>query len=150
MAQVNKIVFRPYSITDKEDCLSIFDANCPAFFAPNERDDYARFLDADPDGYEVCVLDDEVLGAFGLVDNCEQNKSLNWILLNPHSHGHGIGSAIMGRIIDLGRASGQAFVTIAASHKSAPFFAKFGAVETATIESGWGEGMDRVDMVLQL
>jgi hypothetical protein len=62
----------------------------------------------------------------------------------------GIGSAIMSRITRLGRASGVRCVSIAASHKSAPFFAKFGATALNSIENGWGQGMHRVDMELRL
>ena len=32
-----KAPFRPYSSADREACLANFDANCPAFFAPDER-----------------------------------------------------------------------------------------------------------------
>ena len=40
------VTFRSYVSTDKSVCLKLFDANCPEFFAPNERVDYAEFLDA--------------------------------------------------------------------------------------------------------
>ncbi len=33
----------------------LFDANCPEFFAPNERLDYAEFLDSNLLGYELCL-----------------------------------------------------------------------------------------------
>jgi hypothetical protein len=36
--------FRSYEITDRADCLRLFDENCPEFFAPNEREDYVAFL----------------------------------------------------------------------------------------------------------
>lgn len=145
------VTFRPYCPTDKLVCLGLFDANCPAFFAPNERLDYARFLDANRLSYELCLVGGQVVGAFGLVGTgLEHKKSLKWILLNPRSQKMGIGSAIMGRISTLARTSGVSLVTIAASHKSAPFFAKFGAVEVAVIDNGWGRGMHRVDMELRL
>ncbi|AOW13827.1 acetyltransferase [Hydrogenophaga crassostreae] len=142
--------FTPYSPTDKLACLGLFDANCPAFFAPNERLDYEGFLDGNPLNYELCLIDGRIAGAFGLMGDGLQAKSLNWILLDPGSHGKGIGSAIMMRITDGGRASGVSLVTIAASHKSAPFFAKFGAAERSTIEDGWGPGMHRIDMELRI
>ena len=144
------ITFRPYSPIDKLVCLGLFDANCPEFFAPNERLDYTSFLDANRLSYELCLVEGEILGAFGLVGNGLQHKSLNWILLNPHSHGMGIGSAIMDRVSTLARTSGVSLVTIAASHKSAPFFAKFGAIEVSVIDNGWGPDMHRVDMELRL
>jgi GNAT superfamily N-acetyltransferase len=142
--------FRPYSVSDRAACLAIFDANCPAYFAPNERDDYEAFLDANPATYEVCIVNDVVAGAFGLTGDDVQRKSLNWILIDPSLQGCGIGSAIMDRVVAIGRDSGWSFLDIAASHKSAPFFARFGAVIETVVEDGWGPGMTRVNMVLDL
>jgi len=141
--------FRPYSRTDKEACLAIFDANCPTFFAPNERADYKSFLDDGPNGYEVCEVSSRVVAAFGLISD-KKGLALNWIMLDPGSQGLGIGSVIMKRVISLGVASQSPVMKIAASQKSAPFFARFGAVVTMLTEEGWGPGMDRVDMELHL
>ena len=150
MTQPEIISFRPYSTDDRKACLGIFDANCPAFFAPNERNDFEKFLDANPDGYEVCVVNEQVAGAFGLFGNHERRKSLNWILIDPELQGMGIGSAIIERIVGLGRDLELRLLNIAASHKSAPFFAKFGAVTVSVVENGWGPSMNRVDMELHL
>lgn len=144
------IIFRPYASADRSVCLGLFDASCPEYFAPNERIDYAEFLDANPFGYELCLTEDKVAGAFGLSEHGLQQKSLNWILLNPHSQGLGIGSVIMSRISAVALDSGASLINIAASHKSSPFFAKFGAIEIAHIDNGWGSGMHRVDMELRL
>ena len=140
--------FRPYREADREDCLSLFDANCPTFFLPNERREYQQFLDHVPDGYEVCEIGERVVAAFGLISRGNAGLSLNWIMLHPESQGIGIGSAIMKRIIALGRATPSKRIDIAASQKSAPFFARFGAVAAARTKDGWGPGMDRVDMEL--
>jgi len=145
-----KIGFRPYCTADNQACIDMFDANCPEFFAPNERDEYERFLEEAPDGYEVCEVDGRILGAFGLLGDDKNNKGLNWILLDPQSQGIGIGSKIMERVIHLGRVSETRVVRISASQKSAPFFARFGATAASTTGDGWGPGMDRVDMVLPL
>lgn len=134
------IIFRSYASADKAVCLGLFDANCPEFFAPNERVDYAEFLDANPFDYELCLTEDKVAGAFGLSEHGLQQKSLNWILLNPRSQRLGIGSVIMSRISAVALDSGASLINIAASHKSSPFFAKFGAIEIATIDNGWGVG----------
>ncbi|MFT7686710.1 MAG: hypothetical protein ACI9FB_002056 [Candidatus Azotimanducaceae bacterium] len=144
------ISFRPYTPFDKPVCLALFDKNCPAFFAPNERLDYTSFLDANRRKYELCLVEGEIVGAFGLIGRGLQRKSLHWILLSPNSHGMGIGSSIMDRVSTLARTSEVRLITIAASHKSAPFFARFGAIEVSTIENGWGPGMHRVDMELRL
>jgi GNAT superfamily N-acetyltransferase len=91
-----------------------------------------------------------VVGAFGLIGDDVQRQSLNWILIDPSLQGFGIGSAIMDRVVTIGRDSGLSLLDIAASHKSAPFFAKFGAVIETVIEDGWGPGMTRENMELYL
>jgi len=98
----------------------------------------------------LCLTEDKVTGAFGLSEHGLQQKSLNWILLNPRSQGLGIGSVIMSRISAVALDSGASLINIAASHKSSPFFDKFGAIEIAHIGNGWGSGMHRVDMELRL
>ena len=144
------VIFRSYSRSEREACLSLFDANCPEYFAPNERNDYANFLDTNPAGYELCIVNDQVVGAFGLIGNNTLRRNLKWIMLNPQSQGLGIGSAVMARVSTLAIAAKLEAVDIAASHKSAPFFAKFGAVTTGIIQDGWGPGMHRVDMALSI
>ena len=61
------INFRSYALQDRDDCLGLFDNNCPEFFAVNEREDYTGFLNSLPSGYEVCILNDVIVGAYGLV-----------------------------------------------------------------------------------
>ncbi len=143
--------FRAYAPTDFERCMEIFDENCPEFFAPNERSEFADFLEASPRGYEVCELDGRVVGAFGVVADRSAEAGalgsellhLRWIMIHPEAQGRGVGSAVMDRVERIADARP---VRIAASHRSAPFFARFGAEELTTTEDGWGPGMHRVDM----
>ncbi len=140
--------FRPYQPADRPACLALFDENCPEYFALNERDDYAAFLDHRAENYLVCVLADRLVGAYGLYPVNGGGAALHWILLSPSVHGMGLGSIIMNRLVGQVRAGGLLPLLISASHKSAPFFARFGAVETSTTPDGWGPGMHRVEMQL--
>ena len=140
--------FRAYRTVDESECLALFDANCPAFFAPNEREDYQTFLRDDVRRYEVCLIGDRLVGAFGVLPSPTGSLALRWILLSPNVQGLGIGSAIMARVLDVVRTHGGGPLQIAASHKSAPFFSKFSARQVAVTPDGFGPGMHRVDMVL--
>ena len=142
-------VFRRYTNRDADACLAIFDANCPDYFAPNERADFAAFLAGHPEGYELCLLNGTPVGAYGL---SVQNRvgTLNWILIAPSAHGAGVGSAIMRRVLKRGEAHDLSCVKIAASHKSKGFFSKFAARTLTTVEDGWGPGMHRVDMEIPM
>ena len=97
-------------------------ANCPEFFADNERDDYAGFLDAEHAGYEVGEVDGDVVAAFGLLTDDANERRLCWIMLDPAAKGSGLGALIMNRVIDAGQESQAPSISIAASHRSAPFF----------------------------
>ena len=145
-----EVNFRSYQLQDKQACLKIFDENSPKFFAANEYSDYADFLDTNPIGYEVCILDNSIVGAFGLIGVTSVYKSINWIMISPNSHGLGVGSLFMKRAISLANDHKLNHIKIAASHLSAPFFAKYGAISIGEIENGWGPNMHRVDMELHL
>ncbi|MGH7702968.1 MAG: GNAT family N-acetyltransferase, partial [Gemmatimonadales bacterium] len=139
--------FRNYQAADRDACLGLFDANCPAFFAPNERADYLEFLSS-VDGYQLCLLSDRIVGGYGLLPAGAGSLALRWILLAPTAQGRGLGSIIMARVMETLRARQATSLYIGASHKSAPFFARFGASELTTTLDGWGPGMHRVDMTL--
>lgn len=143
------VTFRPYEKSDCEACLTIFDANCPEFFGPNEREDYEQFLDELSDGYEVCEVEGKVSGAFGLLGDKEE-KRLCWILISPELQNAGVGSKMMEHLLRQGRATRTRTIGIAASQISAPFFARFGAKNIATTPDGFAPGLDRVDMILLL
>lgn len=141
--------FRPYRPGDRPACLALFDANCPRFFAANERASYEQFLDEAPAGYEVCLLERQVAGAFGVL-SAPQGLCLRWILLAPEAQGKGLGRAIMNRVTEAAGAQQDGALHIAASQESAPFFARFGAREINRTTDGWGPGMHRIDMLLKV
>lgn len=144
------ISFRFYTAQDREACLTIFDENCPEFFALNERVDYAAFLDSNPLEYEVCIVDGAIVGAYGLLGKESEWRDLNWILISSKVQGVGIGSEFINRVVSMGKTAKLTGIKIAASHLSAPFFAKHGALPIREIENGWGIDMHRIDMELKL
>ena len=144
------VSFRDYLPGDLARALEIFEANCPEFFAPDERAEYLEFLTTRPAGYQVATVAGRVVGAFGLIGADPGRRRLNWILIDPASQGSGIGSAIMERVVATARAAGVRLVEIAASHRSDPFFARFGARLVTVTPDGWGPGMHRHDMELEV
>ncbi len=142
--------FRPYNSEDHDRCFALFDANCPEFFAPNERADYQQFLTEHAANYEVCELDGDIAGGFGFLVEPDGTASLRWILIDPGLQGQGAGTAMMERLHSHASEHGVESINIGASHKSAPFFARFGATVVKEIENGWGPHMHRVDMTLSV
>jgi N-acetylglutamate synthase-like GNAT family acetyltransferase len=128
----------------------LFDENCPESFAPNERSDYESFLDEVPDGYELCISSEVVIAAYGLIGKDSTHRSLNWIMISPRFQGAGLGSVIMNQVKKLANKESLSTINIAASHLSQRFFKKYGAKIVKEQPNGWGPGMHRIDMVLNL
>ena len=145
------ISFRDFQPADIDSCLALFDLNSPAFFAPNERQDYFQFLEWVKHGYFLGMLDQAIVATYGLYFTADKTRAqLAWIIVSPHLQGSGIGSEMMHRVLSKARAECAKVLEIKASHLSAPFFAKFGAVGDPLIPDGWGKGMHRIDMNLPL
>ena len=151
MTSHSKIKFRPYSYRDRAACLQIFDANCPDFFAPNELTDFEQYLAGIPAAYRVCVHQHNIVGAFGAeLDQGHNRGRITWIMIEPSAQGSGVGSQMMNYALEILRQYKVSNADIAASHKLAAFFKRYGAIELQRISDGWGPGMDRVDMELAL
>ena len=143
--------FTKYDRSNFDNCLELFNDNCPQYFADNERDDYIGFLKANPLDYFVGEAGNTIASAFGITKIQGMSRSrLSWILVSPTYKGSGIGMAMMNYAKDTALAQRSSAIDIAASHLSAPFFAKFGAKVISTTDNGWGPGMHRVDMELSL
>ena len=139
-----------FRAANKMAVLSIFDKNCPEYFAPNERDDLIEFMGQYADGYRVCVHEDNIVGAFGLYEKEHKDSRLQWILLDPIAQGIGIGSQIMRDVFKQANEKSIKTIQIATSHVSYKFFEKHGAKIISEIENGWGPGMHQVHMEIQL
>ena len=142
-----QLEFVDFSRDKQPQCLGLFDLNCPDFFAPNERQEYQDFLQQADGAYQLGFLQDELVAAFGLGPGTSSDRArIQWIMVHPARKGQGVGSQMLAHARSRAVAGGAAVVDIAASHLSAPFFARAGAREVSYQENGWGEGMHRVDM----
>ena len=149
--QDDNLTFRKYVNSDCNSCLSLFDQNCPKFFAENERTDFEEYLSTSCEHYEVGIRANEVVAAFGFSSDLGTGRGrISWIMVSPFIQGGDVGSRIMNRVLELAKGCQVAVIDIAASHISAPFFAKFGAKEVKITQDGWGLGMHKVDMELLL
>lgn len=145
-----------------DDCLHLFDENCPTFFAINERQDYLKFLDSNPSQYYLVKLrkakqEGGIVSGFGLMfehniadRNSSRRGRLSWMLVMREAHRMSIGSSMMEYGIKTAKEQSLVAIDIAASHLSAPFFSRFGACTLCKIPNGWGEGMHKVDMEIVL
>ena len=141
--------FRQYAAADHAACMALFESNCPEFFAPYERRDYTEYLADSPKDYVVCQAGEKIIGAYGTCFNHDDERGhLSWILIDPNAQGSGVGTQMVERVLTYFQSENVDVIEIAASQKSAPFFARFGAVEVSRTVEGWGPGLDRVEMEL--
>ncbi len=145
------IRFSDYNAKHYRECLELFDENCPRYFAVNEKEDYIEFLKSEPSSYLVGSVGSLLVSAFGLTPEPTTPRGrLTWILVHPKSKGNGIGAQMMSIVKNVASEKNFTAIDIAASHLSAPFFKKYGAVELNKILNGWGENMHRIDMEIKL
>jgi N-acetylglutamate synthase-like GNAT family acetyltransferase len=143
---------RPFQSSDTEACLALFDQNCPDFFAPNERAEFAEYLQHQGQEYWLYEHEGQVISAFGMhLDETEHSAHINWIMAAKNHHHSGIGKTMMREaILRAENYPTLRIIHISASQHSAPFFACFDAVQKSIQENGWGPRMHRVEMELSL
>lgn len=143
--------FLQYNAFYFDRCLELFDENCPKYFAENEKDDYTSFLKGCPLDYFVGVNRGCVISAFGIISTVTTLRTrISWIMVSTQFKGSGVGIKMMDYSKSASLEKGALAIDIAASHLSAPFFAKFGAKELNRTQNGWGTGMDKVNMEIKL
>lgn len=143
--------FVDYTCEQLANCLALFDANCPEYFAENERADYMTYLDGTSDLYKVGLSQGRAVAVFGIAnDQVQKRARITWIMVCPKSHGQGYGVGMMEYAIKLAADCDAQVIDIAASHLSAPFFEKFGAIRIKTTMDGWGPDMHKVDMEMTI
>ncbi len=145
-----RVIFKDYEARDKTACLSLFDENCPEFFAPNEKADFEKFLDSEPDGYQLCISDGEIVGVFGVIPETDVSCSIVWIMLGAKAQGKGVGTKMMRKALGRAKMLNAQKVHIATSHVAYKFFEKFGATIIKETTNGWGPDMHRIDMLITL
>ncbi len=149
--KTEELIFESYEASYFEDCLELFDLNCPSSFAPNERGDFESFLSSPPGCYKLGLSQGKLVAAFGMeIDDRRGRARITWIMVSPNAKGLGAGSKMMHHAKQMLEDQRVDIIDIAASHLSEPFFSKFGATRVGFENDGWGEGMHRVDMELHL
>ena len=152
MRETARVEIRPFTETDGEHCLALFDSNTPSYFAESERTDFEKFL-ANPDGrYFVLEHEGVTVGSGGYAIRAEhQRAKLVWGMVRADLHGHGLGRfLLLFRLREIGRLGHVEIVEIKTSQKSAPFFEKQGFKVIRVVPDEFGPGLHEVEMVKRL
>ena len=143
---------RPFDVTDRGACLAIFDSNVPAFFDPEERLGYERFLEerADSCGYLVIERDAKLVGCGGVVVEADrETASLCWGMVENGSHRSGLGRVLTNaRLQAVKQQFGVTRVILNTSQHTVNFYRRFGFQTTDIVRNGYGPGLDRCNMAL--
>ncbi|MCF5709011.1 GNAT family N-acetyltransferase [Pseudomonas syringae] len=143
---------RPYTSTDQETCLKIFDSNTPRFFDLEERDKFARFL-LDPVGAYFVVERDGIVQACGgfLVLADTSVAELTWGMVDCDEHGNGLGRFLtLARLAAMREVPSVTRAYINTSQWVQGFYTSLGFTLTRVKKDGHGVGIDSVEMLMTL
>ncbi len=145
----NQLEFKDYSMESFNDCIELFDLNCPEFFASIEKNDYIEFLNQTKEGYVTIHHDSILIGAYGVHKTSSESASQSWTLIHPKYQNQGIGRLIMERVFSYLESNQLDNLFLSTSQQTEAFFLKFGAIRIDYIENGWDEGLHRIEMKIE-
>ena len=145
----NQLQFKNYSMESFNDCIELFDLNCPEFFASIEKNDYIEFLNQTKEGYVTIHHDSILIGAYGVHKTSSESASQSWTLIHPKYQNQGIGRLIMERVFSYLESNQLDNLFLSTSQQTEAFFLKFGAIRIDYIENGWDEGLHRIEMKIE-
>ena len=144
-----QLQFKNYSMESYDNCIGLFDLNCPEFFAPIEKNDYIEFLNQTKEGYVTIHHDSILIGAYGVHKTSSESASQSWTLIHPKYQNQGIGRLIMERVFSYLESNQLDNLFLSTSQQTEAFFLKFGAIRIDYIENGWDEGLHRIEMKIE-
>jgi N-acetylglutamate synthase-like GNAT family acetyltransferase len=143
---------RLYRPEDRDACLALFDGNVPGSFLPEERADFAAFIDALPGPYLVAEeASGRVVACGGLAPREPSAAVLCWGMVDAARQGEGIGRVLLR--VRLAQACGMPGVTqveMNTSNETEPFFVREGLRTVQVRENYFRPGLHRHDMVCEL
>ena len=143
-----KLEFQKYIASKYEECLELFELNCPAYFAEEERKGYRKFLEHNNDLYLLGYENGSLICCFGITEHNKDLCSLSWIMVHPKYHKSGFGNEMMSYFISYAEENNKKTAIISTSQHANKFFEKYGAREISFIENGWGRGMHKIEMCI--
>lgn len=142
-----------YTKIFREDCIKIFKSNMPKYFALEELPLFESFLDQNTEeNYFVVKLDGHVIGCGGFfLDTKNNTAGLSWGMVHSDYHGKGIGKALTQYRIDLLKKTYPTLpYKIETSQHTAEFYKKNGFKTIEIVPDGFGKGIDKYTMIIEV
>ncbi|MCI2260895.1 GNAT family N-acetyltransferase [Xanthomonas indica] len=147
-------ILRPYVAQDYAACLALFDSNVPQFFDRSERAAFEHFLQHETSAwhYLVIVRAGAIVACGGHALSADGHvASFGWGMVDCRLHRQGLGRALTEARLDACRRSpGLARIELDTSQHTQAFYARFGFTVERVVADGYGPGLERWDMALDL
>ncbi|MEZ9590043.1 GNAT family N-acetyltransferase [Vibrio breoganii] len=143
---------RQYNPEFKSMCLDLFDSNLGVFFDASERQEFSDYLDSlnKDSSYFIGIHDGLVVSCGGLSESSDK-AGLTWGMVRKNHHGSGFGTKLTDFRLSKIRENGQInVVLIETSQHTQGFYLKRGFTQTKVVKNGFGKGIDRVSMELNI
>lgn len=133
---------RPYSPSDKNAVLLLFDWNVPDYFSKEERDGLVFYLDREIELYFVVVINTQIVGCGGI--NFESTKGIiSWDIIHPQFQNQNLGTQlIQHRIEVLNNMPLIEKIVVRTSQHTFKFYQKKGFDLLETEKDYWATGFD--------
>ena len=137
-------MIRPYTISDKENLIHIFNLNVPDYFHQTELSEFVSYLDVKAKTYCVIELNGEIIGGIGYeVRQSDRSGRINWMFLHPGFSGLGYGKEAALACISLLKTQQDVDVLIVRTSQFAfKFFEKLGYKLISQEKNYWAPGLD--------
>lgn len=147
------MLVRDYTPADRTACMAVFESNVPEYFLVAEREQFSHFLDVLPGPY-VVVEDGarEIVACGGYaLEPGTATVSLCWGMVRRDRHRTGLGRLLLDARLDRIRSDALiGAVKLDTTQHSHRFFERWGFRTQRVLLDGYGPGMDRYDMRLDL
>lgn len=146
-------MIRPYTPEDNEKLLELLRLNTPAFFHPDEEEDYVDYLQKHAQNYFVVEEAGKVVGAGGFNTGFDEGKTvrISWDMIHPDFQGKGIGKQLTQfRINQIKQLPLVDKIVVRTTQLVYTFYQKNGFELEKTQKDFWAAGFDLYQMKMDL
>ena len=146
------MIVRKYNHKYFKSCIKIIQSNIPKYILPSEQFDYENFLLRKSKRYFVFFKANDLVacGGYGF-NKTKTNAALSWGLVHRKHHNKGYGTYLIKyRLNQIKKYHSDIKICLDTSQYTHQFFEKFGFKINKIAKNGYGEGLDKYDMVLKL
>jgi ribosomal protein S18 acetylase RimI-like enzyme len=141
----------PYNSKYFENCIKIIRSNTPKYIDLSEHSDYEDYLSRNDKIYFVLFKNSDIVacGGYGL-NNSGTKAGLSWGLVHSQHHNKGYGSELLKyRLNHIKINYPNIEIHLDTSQHTYRFFKRFGFIVKKISKNGYGERLDKYDMILK-